>query len=370
LTPDSLLGNFPPRRPLVPSVPDMALFSRKQKTAVGLDIGSGLVKVAVVDHGGAEPELVRVALAPLLPDAIVEGEVMDPAIVSDAIRTALRAAGVEPTKVATAVGGRDVIVKQIAVDRVPAAKAREALRWEAERHVPFDMDSVSLDFQILDPRGTDEQMEVLLVAAKRELIAARCRLLAEAGVTPSLVDVDSFALHNAFERSHPEAMSGVVALLHIGHELTNLNLVEDGVPVLTRDLGVGTRRLREDLQRDLGLSAEGARAILDAPDRSRALDTVLGGRVEELAMGIERAAAFRASSSHTFAPIGAIYLSGGGARTPGLIDALATRLRLPVLLATPLAYLALRDGAFESLETEAVAPLLTLAIGLALRSPR
>lgn len=352
---------------MVPSAPIMALFSRRKKTAVGLDIGSGLVKVAVIDHGGTEPELVRVAMAPLLTHAIVEGEVMDPVIVSDAILSCLGAVGVQTPAVATAVGGRDVIVKKITIDRVKESQAQELMRWEAEQHVPFDMDSVELDFQILDPDATDEQMQVLLVAAKRELVEAKLRVLAEPGLTAAIVDVDSFALHNAFERSHPEAMSGVVALVNIGHEVTNINIVEDGVPVLTRDLGVGTRRFREDLQRDLGLSVEEATAVLDSPDRSTALDAVLVARGEEIAVGIERASAFLASSSRSLTQVASVYVCGGGARTPGLLDTMGARLRVPIMLATPLASLAVRDGAFESLEAEEVAPLFMQAIGLALR---
>jgi len=345
----------------------MAFFSRKKKTAVGLDVGSGLVKVAVIDHSGAEPELVRVAMTPLLADAIVEGEVMDPAIVSDAIRACLSAAEVDPSAVATAVGGRDVIVKKITIDRVKESQAQELMRWEAEQHVPFDMDSVELDFQILDPGASEEQMQVLLVAAKRELVEAKLRVLEEAGLAASIVDVDSFALHNAFERSHPEAMSGVVALVNVGHEITNINIVEDGVPVLTRDLSVGTRRFREDLQRDLGLSADEATAVLDSPDRSTALDAVLVARGEEIAVGIERAAAFLASASRSLAQVSSVYVGGGGARTPGLLDTMGARLRVPIILTTPLANLTVRDGAFEGLETEEIAPLFMLAIGLALR---
>ena len=116
----------------------MALFGRK-KTTVGLDIGSGLIKVAVIDHSKRSPELVRVTVTPLLADAIVEGEVMDPGIVADAIQAALSAAGVSSKAVVTAVGGRDVIIKKIQIERVKEQQARELMRWEAELHVPFDM---------------------------------------------------------------------------------------------------------------------------------------------------------------------------------------------------------------------------------------
>src|SRR5687767_853096 len=219
----------------------MALFGRK-KTTVGLDIGSGLIKVAVVDHSQKEPELTKVAIQPLQEDAIVEGEVMDPGVVAEAIQSALSAAGASSKNVVTAVGGRDVIIKKIQIERAKEQQARELMRWEAEQHVPFDMESVELDFQILDPDGSAQDMSVLLVAAKHELIESKMQLLSDAGANATVVDVDAFALHNAFEVNHPSAMRGVVGLINIGHEVTNINILDDGVPILTRDITVGTRR--------------------------------------------------------------------------------------------------------------------------------
>jgi type IV pilus assembly protein PilM len=344
----------------------MALFGRK-KTTIGLDIGSGLVKVAVVNHGRGEPELSRVVIAPLLADAIVEGEIMDPAIVTDAVRAAIEEAGVKARDVVTAVGGRDVIIKKIQIERVKEQQARELMRWEAEQHVPFDMESVELDFQILDPDGEAPEMSVLLVAAKRDLIESKMRLLHDAGLTPSVVDVDAFALHNAFEINHPDAMAGVVGLINIGHEVTNINILDEGVPILTRDITVGTRRFREDLQRERGLGAEEAELLLQGYDRSPHLDAVIQSRGDEIAVGIERAAAFLASSSRSAGQMRAVYTCGGGSRVPGLTDALAARLRVRVEQANPLANLRVRDGALGSLVTDEVAPLLMLPIGLALR---
>ena len=345
----------------------MASLFGKKKTTVGLDVGSGLIKVAVIDHGRGEPELVKVAITPLLADAIVEGEIMDPGIVSDAIRNALAAADVRTKEVVTAVGGRDVIIKKIQIERVKEQQARELMRWEAEQHVPFDMESVELDFQILDPDAEGLEMSVLLVAAKRELIESKLRLLTDAGLTPTVVDVDAFALHNAFEVNYPDAMNGVVGLVNIGHEVTNINILDDGVPILTRDLTVGTRRFREDLQRERALPTGEADALLQGYDRSPHLDAVIESRGEEIAVGIERAAAFLASSSRSANQMRAVYTCGGGARIPGLAEALADRLRVRVEQANPLANLKVRDGAFSSLVTDEVAPLLMLPIGLALR---
>ncbi len=344
----------------------MAFFGRKKLT-VGLDVGSGLVKAVVMDHSSGSPELVKVVITPLNDTAIVEGEVMDHGIVADAIRQTLEATGVKTKSLVAAVGGRDVIVKKISIERVKETQARELMRWEAEQHVPFDMESVELDFQILDPAGDGLEMSVLLVAAKRDLVEAKRHLLEDAGSPPAVIDVDAFALHNAFEANHPDAMNGTVALLNIGNEATNLNILDDGVPILTRDLNVGTRRFREDLQREHGIPGDDAEAMLRGFDRTMALDGVVGIRGEEIAIGMERAATFLATSSRSFGQIRGVFACGGGARVPGLLPWLSERLRMPVQLANPLARVNVRDGAMEFLSTDEVAPLLMLPVGLALR---
>src|SRR5205085_54900 len=267
----------------------MALFGflGGKKTSVGLDIGSGIIKVAVIDHSGSEAELVKVATTEVAADAILEGEVMDPGIVAEAIRGLFAAAGVKQKSVVTAVGGRDVIVKKIQMDRMKEQDAREVIRWEAEQHVPFDMANVELDFQILDPEAEGLQMSVLLVAAKRELVEGRTGLLNEAGLEPAIIDVDAFAIHNAFELNHPDAMRG------------------------------------------------------------------------------ERAAAFLATASRSAGGLSRVYTIGGGARIPGLNEALGSRLRVGVEVANPVQRLKVRDAVFDSVPVDEVAPLLMLSVGLA-----
>ena len=343
------------------------MFGRK-RTTVGLDIGSGLIKLVVIQHGGGEPVLTKVAFTSVVDDAIVEGEVMDPGIVAEAIKGLMSSAGIKPKQVVTAVGGRDVIIKKITMDRMKAAEAREVIRWEAEQHVPFDMENVELDFQILDPDGDGLQMTVLLVAAKRELIETKLSLLGDVGVEPSIIDVDAFALHNAFELNYPDAMRGVVGLVNIGHELTNVNILDDGVPVLTRDIQVGTRRFREDMQRERGISAEEADRMLQGSETTAELEPFLETRGEELAVGIERAAAFLQSASRSSSGLSRLYTTGGGARIPGLNRVLADRLRLPVQLANPIERLRVADGVLDMMVVDEVAPLLMRPIGLALRS--
>jgi type IV pilus assembly protein PilM len=344
----------------------MGLFGRNA-TTVGLDIGSGLIKLVAISHASGGPVLTKVAFTSVVNDAIVEGEVMDPGIVADSIKGLMASAGIKAKRVVMAVGGRDVIIKKIAMDRMKETEAREVIRWEAEQHVPFDMDNVELDFQILDPEAEGLQMTVLLVAAKRELVEHKLALLSEIGLSASVVDVDAFALHNAFEVNYPEAMRGVVGLVNIGHETTNINILDDGVPVLTRDIPIGTRRFKEDLQRERGLSAESAEAVLRGSDTNEALEPLLESRGEELAVGIERAAAFLQSASRSAAGISRVFTTGGGARIPGLNKLLSDRLRIPVQLANPIEKLQVADGVFDQFSVDEVAPLLMLPIGLALR---
>ncbi len=343
----------------------MGLFGRSKVTA-GLDIGSGFVKLVVVDHSKGDPEITKIATSPLVADAIVEGEVMDPVLVAETIRSVIEAAGLARQNVVAAVGGHDVIIKKIQMDRMSEPEARELIRWEAHQHVPFDMESVQLDFQILDPDSDDAQMSVLLVAAKRELIENRLALLADAGLSPAMIDVDAFALHNAFEQGYPGSMTGMVALVNVGHETTNVNILDDGVPVVVRDIPFGSRRIRESLQRERGLTAEQAEDVIQGREDAVDLESFVTERVDELAVGIERAIAFITAQSGGEG-VGQVFLCGGGARVPGVAAALGERLGVPTHLANPLERIAVHPDVNLEVAVDEVAPMLMLPVGLAMR---
>jgi type IV pilus assembly protein PilM len=343
----------------------MGLFGRP-KVSAGLDIGSGFIKLVVIDHSKAEPEIVQVATSPLVPDAIVEGEVMDPVLVAETVRAVVDSAGLRKTDIVAAVGGHDVIVKPIPMDRMSEPDAREVIRWEAEQHVPFDMENVQLDFQILDPQGTGPQMRVLLVAAKRELIENRMSMLADAGIQPAVLDVDAFALHNAFEQNYPESLRGLIALVNIGHEVTNINLLEQGVPILVRDVPFGSRKLREVLQRERGFTAQQAENTLQGKGTDD-IRSLLDERVDELAVGIERAAAFITAQSGGEG-IGRVFLSGGGAAIPGMVTALGQRLGVRTEIANPLQRVRVKPEVMQTVPIDEFGPMLMLPVGLALRT--
>ncbi len=341
-------------------------FLGRSKVSAGLDIGSGYVKLVVIDHSKPEPEITKVATSPLVSDAIVDGEIMDPVLVSETVRAVAQSVGLKKERVVASVGGHDVIIKKIEMDRASEADTRALIRWEAEQHVPFDMEGVQLDFQILDPDGDSPQMSVLLVAAKREVIDLKLNILADAGISPSIIDVDAFALHNAFEHNYPASLSGLVVLVNVGHETTNVNLLDDGVPVLVRDIPFGARRLREALQRERGLTLEEADAVVQGRKDTVDLRAFVTERVEELALGIERAVAFVTAHAGGV-DIGRVFVSGGGASIPGLVDALGARLATRTELANPLQRVAIRPEVMQSVDIDEISPMLMLPVGLALR---
>jgi type IV pilus assembly protein PilM len=274
--------------------------------------------------------------------------------------------GLKGAEVVTAVGGHDVIIKKIQMDRMKESDAREVIRWEAEQHVPFDIKSVELDFQILNPHDDGLQMEVLLVAAKRELVDNKVGLLQDAGVNPVIIDIDAFALHNAFEHNYPDALEGIIALVNVGHETTNVNILENGVPILTRDIPFGSRKVREDLQRERGLTAEQAEDVVQGRDTVDNLEQIVEASADEVAVGIERASAFLMTREDG-ETIGKIFLSGGGARIPGMVEALGTRMNVETESVNPFERVPVQPGAAGGVNIEEAAPMLLLPLGLALR---
>ena len=237
-------------------------FLKRKGSTVGLDIGSSHVKVIEIDHSGSRPKITHFGLTALPPEAIVEGEIMDRDLVIAGIKECIEKAGVTATDVVTAISGRAVIVKKVVMDKMSADDAQEAIFWEAEQHVPFDIDDVCLDFQILKDDIGANQMEVLLVAAKKDMINTHANLIKDAGFTPTVIDVDSFAVQNCFEGGRgiaaDEDSKKVIGLVNIGSNVTNINIIQDASPHFTRDISVGSNNFAEVIQKELEVDYEEA----------------------------------------------------------------------------------------------------------------
>ena len=340
----------------------------KSRGTVAIDLGSGQVKMLTLENGSGTPRIGALGIERLQHDAIVGGEIMDYRVVVDAVRALRERLGIKGRAAATAVSGRDVIVKRIKMDRMRDAEARKVIRWEAEQHVPFDMDSVSLDFEVLDPDSDGLQMDVLLVAAKMDLVETRIRLLEEAGFDTAVIDVDSFAVQTAFEKAYDHAAYGSFCLVNIGREISNLSVVEQTSPVLTRDLAIGTRRFAEALVKELGISLEDAEARLQqSGEMDAASRDALKEPIESLVAPVERARSFLMSGETAQGRLDEVVLSGGGARLPGLGEAIERRLGTKVTILDPLRAVAATAEAERSLAEHGGPSVLAVAIGLGLR---
>jgi type IV pilus assembly protein PilM len=325
----------------------------------------------VVEIGRSEgrPTLLRFGTAHVSPDAVVEGEIMDRELLLSAIESAFESAEIKKDKVVTAVSSRSVIVKRLLMDRMTAEEARALIEMEASSHIPFDIEDVSLDFQVLEPNAGDGKMEVLLVAAKREVIYEHLSLLRDAGLTPTVIDVDTFAIQNLHEGVGGE--EPLATLVNVGSEVTNVSIVRDGFPLFTRDFSVGCGQYLEALQRDLEIPYEDALRLISTNNLDRTHPEEAGQETiarlsEEIAVGLERSLAYLRSAGEV-EELSAVYLSGGGGNLPVLRERLEERLRLPVKTVDPLSALEIDPDVETEMRELGLPALLGVAVGLGLR---
>ena len=343
------------------------MFWNRKRPMVGLDIGSSAIKVVRVENEAGNYTLKDFGSAELLPEAIVDGEIMDRQLVVETIQNLFESKHLTIKDVAAAVSGRAVIVKKIQMDRMTPEDAREAIQWEAEQHVPYDINEVCLDFQILDGDSDPKQMEVLLVAAKREMLLSQANMIREAGLNPLVLDVESFAVQNAISINYDFAPEEVIAMVDIGSELTNINIMKNGVPFYTQDLSIGGINFVEAVQRRFNLSQAEAEAAVHGEEQAEFdLDQVVREVGEELAAGIDRSVMYL-QNSEEHEELSRILLTGGGVRIPGLEEFLNERHPAMVEVADPLRRVRFDPALFGDRKPEDVAPSLAVGLGLALR---
>ena len=345
----------------------MPLIAKKQKTNLGIDVGSYAVKIVEMKPGATRHEIINVGSKKLLPGAIVDGEPMDRDAVVHAIREIYEEKGMQNTEVASAICGRSVIIKKIKIEEMDEDTARDVIPLEAEQYVPFEKAELSVDFQVLRRGLSGGQMEVLLVAAKKDKVLSHVDLLRDAGLVPVVIDVDAFAVQNAFEVNYEYEDGKVYALIDIGLGAANVGIVREGLPLFNRDIPIGGETFVEGMQRMLGVTSEEARSALEGLPGSQSEEMVkaINSTSEELNMAIERSFSYLSSSGEA-ASVDKIYLSGGGAGIAGLQAYLEEKLSVPVEIANPLKNVAFDEDTIGA-DPIAAGPSLMVAIGLATR---
>jgi type IV pilus assembly protein PilM len=344
----------------------------KSKAVVGLDIGSSAVKAVELKAVGKGWKVIAFAMQPVPPDSIVDGAIIDGAAVADAIRRVFENKHFKTKEVAASLSGNAVIVKKISLPVMTEAELAESIYWEAEQYIPFDIQDVNIDYQILDSGAGGEggTMDVLLVAAKKEKIADYTGVISQAGRTPIIVDVDAFALQNAYEVNYGLEKEQVVVLLNAGASAININIVTGDQSVFTRDISMGGNSYTEAVQKELNLPFESAEQL----KRGQPVDgvsveevtPVLHAMTENVLLEIQKTFDFfKASASSD--RIDRIVLSGGASRVDGFVQALTERFNTQVELFDPFKKIAFEAQKLGVDDAEAVSPAAAVAVGLALR---
>ncbi|HEY8156876.1 MAG TPA: type IV pilus assembly protein PilM, partial [Myxococcota bacterium] len=351
-----------------------ALPSFGSKSVVGLDIGSSSVKAVELSRRGRskEFELTHLGVASMPAEAIVQGAFLNSSAIVEGIREAIEKAKIRTKNVAAAVSGHSVIVKKVSLPAMTRDELDEQIRWEAEQYIPFDVNEVNLDFQILNGGGGEGQMEVLLVAAKKDLVDDYVQVIREAGLIPATIDVAAFAVENAFEANYEVRPDEVVALVNIGAQVVNINIISNGAPAFTRDITTAGNQYTEEIQKALSISFEEAERIKLGGRRSESSQEVVPQEVESAMRSVTETVIGEISRSLDFfsatsadSRIERIVLCGGGASVAGLQAGFQARSGGKVEIMDPLARM-IPNSKFEATYLDEVAPALGVGVGLAL----
>jgi len=341
----------------------------KSKEIVGIDIGSSSVKlVQLADHKGTY-HLVNVGILPLPSDAIVDNSLMDTTSIVETIKDITKSLGTKAKEAVCSISGNSVIIRKISLPAMTPEELEDQIAWEAEQYIPFDINDVNLDFEILESDlSSSGKMTILLVASKKEIINEYVAVFNEAGLKLVVIDVDSFAVQNVYEKNYSPSDNEVVALINIGASIMNLNVVKGGGSLFTRDVQMGGNLYTEEIQRQFSLSsqdAERCKLTGDYPDTERLRDTIYRMN-ETISQEIHRSLDFYNSTAEEN-KISRIYLSGGGSKVSMLLETLTHRLGLPVELLNPLKNIKYNEKEFDPEYLQEIAPLVAVAAGLAMR---
>jgi len=351
------------------------LFGKKNHL-FALDIGSSSLKLAEVRRAGKGYQLINAGVAPLPPEAIVEGAVMNAPAVVEAIVELVDRHKPGTRNVATAVSGHSVIIKKISLPQMSKEELEQSIQWEAEQYIPFNIQDVNLDYQILSDgkskgsREGGEQMELLLVAAKRDLVEDYASLLREADLRPVLMDVASFAVENMVEANEDLEDEEVIAVFNIGASITNVNIFRKGGSLFTRDIHFGGNQYTEEIQKKAHVSFQEAesrkRGVAESVRASDVVREAIDGVTESLLNELQRSLEFFLASAEG-EKIDRVLLCGGGAGLAGLPQKMQNRLATSVEVANPFKSITADPNRLEADSLREIAPLMGVSVGLAIR---
>jgi type IV pilus assembly protein PilM len=348
------------------------VFFSRAKNLVGLDIGSSAIKIVELKELGKGKgyQLLNLALERLSPEAIVDGAIMDAGLVVDTIQRAFAARKIKASDVAIALSGHSVIIKKISIPATSEEELAEVIPWEAEQYIPFDVEDVNLAYQVLKGvSGGEGNMDVLLVAAKKDKINDYTSVVSQAGKNPQLVDVDVFALQNCYEMNYGDEGDSAKALINIGASTTNVAILKGTTSIFWRDISVGGNHYNDAIRKELNLSFEQAESL----KRGEEVDGIPVENVTPIIAAVNDFIGAEIQKTIDFFKnttpgenIEKLVIAGGSSRVPHLREALAERFGAPVEPLNPFHKVQVGKGLSPEL-VEELGSSVSIAVGLAAR---
>ncbi|HHB77355.1 MAG TPA: type IV pilus assembly protein PilM [Desulfobulbus sp.] len=343
--------------------------AKKEQLVTGVDIGSAAVKVCKLQKTGKGYTVMAIGSAALPEGSVEDGVLQEPEEVGKIIATLFNNLKIKNSKVGISISGYSVIVKKVNLEVMDQEELAEYIRGEAEQYIPFDIDEVYLDFQDLKTGGENgERTDVMLVAAKKEVIDDYLDMLQEQKLKPVLVDVDGFALENIWETATQSTEN--VALIDIGASKMNINILSDGASVLARDVVVGSDQLTEQLANSLDVDFDEAEKIklglIPVEERQQEVEEIFNQTCTQWVLEMKKAIDLY-MANHPDKPLSRLVLSGGGSKVNGLLSFIEQETGLDVVSFNPFQHMNFNKKKIDPDYIEAIAPEMAIAAGLAIR---
>jgi type IV pilus assembly protein PilM len=340
------------------------------KNLVGVDIGASSIKVVQLKEARKKLQIIRTGFAELPSQTIIDGHVMNAGAVTEALGKIFTDNKIQQRDVAIGVYGQSVIVRKITVPMMTPGELDEQIHWEAEQHIPFDIKLMSIDYEVLRRRPEAGQMDLLLVAAKKDEISDYASILKEAKLKPAVVDINAFTVQNIFEHQYGLPQDGNIALLNVGAAVSSLNIVAKGVSAFTREITNAGNTITEEIRKALSCSYEQAEAYKMGGGPTQIVPQEVSQIINQASQGlageIQRSLDFYLATSGE-QEISRIYVSGGSAYLAPLMQAIERRARVPVQLFDPMVNLSVDTKFVNEPDLRARAAQMVVALGLSLR---
>ncbi len=343
----------------------------RKKDSAAFDIGSNSIKLVQMNRTKRGWELVKLGIAELPPEAIVDGSIIDSMTVTNTLKDLIKEHGVNVKDAVSSLTGHSVIIKKVSFPAMTEEELADSIQWEAEQYIPFPITDVNIDFQILgaDTEGRG-QMDVMLVAVKKDVINDYTNVIKEAGLNPVVIDVDSFALENMMEINYPVTPGENLAMVNVGASITSISVILGGLTIFTRSIPMGGNQFTEEIQRQLNISFKEAEELKTGrkagPPEAASLPFAIETVSTNLTFEVKRSLDFFLGGSQG-SYVNKIYLSGGGSKIAGLQNLMQEKTSIPVEVVNPFKNVEANPKQFDKERLKEMAPVFGVAVGLATR---